>query len=95
MTAPTWATAPMHGAVATHSVPAQPVVRGDALRLPLHEQARYRAAAHHAQRVFPEPVGELVSTELLACAEFGHELADDGVAARLAAQVLALPEDTN
>jgi hypothetical protein len=95
MTAPTWTTALMHGAVATHSVPAPPAARGDAPRLPLHEQARYRAAAHHARRVFPGPVGELVSTELLACAEFGHELADDGLGSRLAAQVLALPADTN
>ena len=91
MTTPAWATALVHGARATPAVPTQPAIRGDAAHLPLHERARYKAAAHHARRVYPGTIGELVHRELNAQADFGYQLAANGLAARLAAQVLALP----
>jgi hypothetical protein len=55
-----------------------------------HEASRLRAAAHHARRVYPGPLGELVSRELTAYADFGHRLAADGLATRLARHVLTL-----
>jgi hypothetical protein len=89
MSTPTWATTLVHGAPATHAVPPPPEVRGTAASMPFHDAMRLRAAAHHARRVFPGALGELVARELRAHADFGRELAHDGLAARLAAQVLA------
>jgi hypothetical protein len=43
--------------------PAEPKIRGDAPELPLHERSRCRAAAGHARRVYPGPLGELVLRE--------------------------------
>jgi len=40
-------------------------IRGDAAELPLHERSRYRAAAGHARRVYPGPIGELAYRELI------------------------------
>jgi hypothetical protein len=74
---------------AAHVIPAQPVIRGNVPGLEFHEKSRLNAAAHHARRVYPGPVGELVDRELRAYAEFGHRLAGDGLAPRLAAQILA------
>jgi len=91
VTTPMWATTLVHGPLATHAVPAPPDVRGDAAGLPPHERSRYLAAAHHARRVHPGALGELVARELRAHADFGVRLADDGLAARLATQVLARP----
>ncbi|PVZ03914.1 hypothetical protein [Actinomycetospora cinnamomea] len=88
MTTPTWATTLVHGACATHGVPAPPRVRGDAAGMPFHEASRLRAAAHHARRVYPGALGELVARELRAYADFGCRLGDDALAARLATQVL-------
>jgi hypothetical protein len=75
---------------AAYLVPAQPVITGDVPGLEFHEKTRLNAAAYHARRVYPGPVGELVDRELRARAEFGHALAGDGLAPRLAAQILAL-----
>lgn len=61
----------------------------DAPRLALHERSRIVAAAGHARRVLPGPLGELVERELMACAEFGHRLGDDSLIPRLARAVLA------
>ena len=65
---------------------------GSAPPLPLHDASRLRAAAHHARRIYPEPLGELVARELTAYAEFGHRFGD-GLIQRVAAIVLATPVD--
>jgi hypothetical protein len=73
--------------------PAAPKIRGDAAELQLHERSRYRAAAGHARRVYPGPLGELAYRELNAYAEFGYRFSDDGLISRLAAAVLATQSD--
>ncbi|MEJ2860165.1 hypothetical protein [Actinomycetospora flava] len=71
--------------------PQPPVIRGDAPVLLPHERSRLRAAAHHARRALPGPLGDLVHRELMAYAEFGHRMTDDALIPRLAADVLARP----
>lgn len=66
-------------------------IRGEAGKLELHDVSRYRAAARHARRLFPGPLGELVSRELAAYADFGHRFTQDGLIARLAEDVLTTP----
>lgn len=73
--------------------PGPPAISGDAARLALHEQGRYRAAAVHARRVIPGPVGELVHRELRAYAEFGYRFGPDALIQRLATAVLAIRSD--
>lgn len=68
-------------------------LRGNAPELPPHDRSRYRAAAGHARRVYPGPLGELVFRELSAYAEFGYRLDTDGLIPRLAAAVLAARAD--
>jgi hypothetical protein len=68
-----------------------PRIDGDAAALALHEQSRLRAAAHHARRAFPGPVGDLLHRELLAHAEFGYRMWADALIPRLAADVLSRP----
>lgn len=60
-------------------------------KLTLHEKSRYRAAAYHARRIYPGPLGELVHREFSAYAEFGYRMAIDGLIPRLAAEILATP----
>lgn len=66
---------------------------GSAPRLELHEQSRMIAAAGHARRVHPGPLGELAARELTAYAEFGHRFGADELIPQLAAQVLAIRSD--
>jgi hypothetical protein len=73
--------------------PAPPPIRGDAATLQLHERSRFCAAALHARRIYPGPLGELVSRELSAYAEFGYRLSSDGLIPRLASAVLATRAD--
>jgi hypothetical protein len=73
--------------------PAPPPIRGDAATLQLHERSRFRAAALHARRIYPGPLGELVFRELSAYAEFGYRLSSDGLIPRLATAVLATRAD--
>ena len=54
-----------------------------------HEKARIRAAARQARRIYPGDVGELVSRELIAYAEFGIRFSVDSLIPRLATQILA------
>jgi hypothetical protein len=61
--------------------PAAPKIRGDAAELQLYERSRYRAAAGHARRVYPGPLGELAYRELIAYAEFGYRFSDGGLPA--------------
>lgn len=44
-----------------------------------HERMRLRAAAFRAIRVYPGPVGELLSRELLSWEEFGYRLGSRGL----------------
>jgi hypothetical protein len=94
VTVPSWAGGLVRGRLPAGAVPCPPDVRGDAAGLALHQKSRYRAAAHHARRVYPEALGELVARELQDAAEFGYGPGNEGLAARLAAQVLALPART-
>jgi hypothetical protein len=59
-----------------------------------HERSQLRAAAFYATRVYPGPVGELVSRELLAWEDFGKRLGGHGPIERLAKFVLAQPVQT-
>lgn len=67
-----------------------PPAAADAPSLLSHERSRCRAAAGHALRVHPGPLGELVHRELTAYADFGHRFGD-GLVPRLVAAVLATP----
>ncbi|MFC5992934.1 hypothetical protein ACFQE5_01765 [Pseudonocardia hispaniensis] len=60
-------------------------------KLEPHQLLRIRAAAHHAKKIYPGPVGELIAHELLAWAEFGYLLDRAGLTNRLADHVLAQP----
>ena len=71
--------------------PAQAPVSGDAEQFQAHERSRVRAAAHHARRVYPGPLGELAHRELSAYAEFGYRFAADALIPRLVAEILATP----
>lgn len=72
--------------------PAYPIISpGAAPRMDLHEMARLRAAAEHARRVLPGPLGELAARELQAHADLGYHGAPDALVPQLARQVLALP----
>lgn len=48
-----------------------------------HEKMRIRAAAFKATRIYPGPVGEVLSRELLAWEEFGYRLDKSGSVLRL------------
>lgn len=70
-----------------------PPVRGDAPEMPPSERSRYRAAARHARRLYPGPLGELVFRELTAYADFGYRLDNDGLLPRLTTTLLATRPD--
>jgi hypothetical protein len=65
--------------------------RGSAEPLAAHERSGMRAAAHHARRAVPGPLGELAARELSAHADLGYWGIPDALVSRLARQVLALP----
>jgi len=56
-----------------------------------HERMRLRAAAFRATRLYPGPVGELLSHELLAWEEFGYRLGGRQLVMRLVDHVLTSP----
>ncbi|GAA4700554.1 hypothetical protein GCM10023215_44180 [Pseudonocardia yuanmonensis] len=68
-----------------------PRLTGTAPELPPHDRSRFRAAAHHARRLYPGCVGELLHRELLAYAEFGHRFDREALMPRLAGEILACP----
>ncbi len=72
-----------------HIHPGPIPIPGDADRLRLHESSRIRAAALHARRRYPGPLGELVARELTAYAEFGYRFAADALIPRLVTDILA------
>lgn len=60
-----------------------------------HEKARLRAAAFRAIRLYPGPVGELVSRELLSWEEFGYRLGGDRLVMRLVDHILSASTRTD
>ena len=72
----------------------QPPVPGTAPRMDIHEISRVRAAAGHARRALPGPLGELAERELAAYADLGCRGDRDALIPRLVRQVLALPVST-
>jgi hypothetical protein len=59
-----------------------------------HELNQLRAAARHAMRVFPGPVGELLARELDAHADFGYRFGGSGLLQGVAREVLAMPRSS-
>lgn len=55
------------------------------------DRARLRTAASRATRLYPGPVGELVSRELLTWDEFGYRLGGGQLVMRLIDHILAAP----
>lgn len=55
------------------------------------ERMRLRAAAFRAARLYPGPVGELISRELLSWEEFGYRLGSTQLTMRLVDHVLRTP----
>lgn len=60
-------------------------------RMELLEKSRMRAAAHRAKTIYPGPVGELISRELLSFEEFGYVLSNGGLVVRLVEHVMTAP----
>jgi hypothetical protein len=56
-----------------------------------HEQMRLRAAAVRATQVYPGPVGELLSRELLSWEEFGYRLGSRSMITGIVDTVLIAP----
>lgn len=56
-----------------------------------HERMRLRAAAFRATRVYPGPVGELISRELLSWEEFGYRLGARGMIMGIVEAVMNAP----
>ena len=55
------------------------------------EKMRLRAAGFRATRLYPGPVGELLSRELLTWEEFGYRLGGHRLIMRLVDHVLTTP----
>ncbi len=56
-----------------------------------HEKMRIRAAAFRSTRLYPGPVGELLSRELLSWEEFGYRLGGGQLIMRLVDHILNTP----
>lgn len=59
--------------------------------LDMHEKMRLRAAAFRVTRLYPGPVGELLSREILTWEEFGYRIGGDRLVMRLVDHVLTAP----
>lgn len=57
------------------------------------EKGRLRAAAFRVRRVYPGPVGELLSRELLAWEEFGYRLGSKSLIMALVEDVIRAPAE--
>lgn len=68
--------------------------RNPAAPMEFHEKTQMRAAAFRAKRLYPGPVGELISDELLAWEDFGFRLDRNGLVARLVRHVMTTPDGT-
>lgn len=60
-------------------------------RLDPHEKMRIRAAAFRAKKLYPGPVGELVSKELLDWEGFGYRFDRHGLVGRLVEHLMIAP----
>jgi len=69
----------------------QSSIPGTAPRMELHEISQLRAAAVHARRALPGPLGELAARELSAYADLGYLGERDALIPQLVRQVLGLP----
>lgn len=78
--------APMRQPLVQYST-TSPTVAPD--RMDHHERMKIRAAAFRATRVYPGPVGELVSKDLLDWENYGWRIGGHGLIARLVAAVMA------
>ena len=56
-----------------------------------HERMRLRAAAFRALKVYPGPVGQLLSAELLSWEDFGYRLGSKSLVMSIVADVMARP----
>jgi hypothetical protein len=54
------------------------------------ERSTYRAAAVRAEKLWPGPVGQLLSRELLAYDEFGWRLSNDSLTNQARDQIMKL-----
>jgi hypothetical protein len=64
-------------------------------RRELGDLARVLAAAHHAARLYPGPVGELVARELRAHADLGFRFGADSLLGRLAAEIMRSADEAD
>lgn len=64
-------------------------------RMDHHEKMRLRAAAFRATRLYPGPVGELLSREILSFEEFGWRLVGHGPIMRVVDHILKAPQETS
>lgn len=62
-------------------------------RMDHHEKMRLRAAAFRATRLYPGPVGELLSREILTWEEFGYRLGGSQLVMRLVDHILKAPQE--
>lgn len=60
-----------------------------------HEKMRMRAAAHRATRLYPGPVGELLSREIASWEEFGFRLGGRHLVMRLVDHLMTAPTPTS
>jgi hypothetical protein len=56
-----------------------------------HDKLRVRAPAFRVTRLYPGPVGEVLSRELLTWEEFGYRLGGGALVMRLVDHVLKTP----
>jgi hypothetical protein len=61
------------------------------LRMDNHQRRQLRLAAFRATRVYPGPVGELLSRELLDWEEFGYRFGGGALVTRLIDNLLSAP----
>lgn len=80
---------PSRPGVQTTSEPSQASAAPPSLAT--HELNQLRAAARHAARAFPGPVGELLARELCAHADFGYRFDNSGLLRSVAREVLTMP----
>lgn len=60
-------------------------------KLDFHEKSRIRAAAFRAKALYPRPVAELISRELLAWEDFGYVLGGQALLRDLCRHILTAP----
>jgi hypothetical protein len=61
------------------------------VRMEMSDKSRFRAAAFRVTRLYPGPVGELLSREILTWEEFGYRLGGSGLMLKLVDYVLKTP----